>query len=67
MEAYIGIKSCGCVTCACTDRPEDRKQTAKTIAKWIEQGYTIERMDVEEARKRLKQCKHNSLTTHTKG
>ncbi len=39
---YIGIKSCGCITAACVDRPEWKKDTAKYISEWIKEGKTVE-------------------------
>jgi hypothetical protein len=59
-QCYVGIKSCGCAVAACVDRPELAKDTAKTIAKWIKDGLTIERKSVEWARANLFACKHES-------
>ena len=54
---YIGINAKGQCRAACVDDNDAsqarRKDTAKTIAEWIKSGLTIERVTVEEARKRL--------------
>ena len=55
---YIGRKACGCVVCAAVDVPEHRKHTARYLAKWARDGLTIERMPIEEVRKRLMRCPH---------
>ena len=55
---YVGIKSCGCAVAAIVDTPEDRKHTAKEVAKWMREGLVIERRSVEWARANLTPCKH---------
>jgi hypothetical protein len=60
-DAYVGIRPCGCVVCACVDRPEDKKQTAKTVSTWIQDGLRIERIPVEIARGRLTRCNHKKV------
>lgn len=57
---YVGVKPCGCAVAACVDRPEFAKDTAKTIARWIRDGLTVERKPVEWARANLFACKHDS-------
>lgn len=53
-HAYICINPKGEVRGACVD--DDLKaETAKTIARWVKQGYTIERVLIQEARDRLYQ------------
>ena len=56
---YIGIKECGCVVAACVDNPEHKKDTAKNISDWIKDGWTTERIPVEDTRNRLSSCKCN--------
>ena len=58
-HCYIGIKKCGCVVAAVID--EGNKHTAESVAEFIEDGYTIERVKTEDARNRLMACKCPSL------
>ena len=44
-EVWVGIKWCECLVCISFDRD------------WIDKDYTIHRMDLEEARAKLKVCK----------
>lgn len=53
---YIGINAKGECRAAAVDTPEHTKDTAKTVAGWIKHGMTVERVTVEEARKRLQAC-----------
>jgi hypothetical protein len=53
---YVGIKPCGCVTCATVDSPEHGKDVAKDVSRYIKDGLKVERIPVEEARTRLKRC-----------
>lgn len=50
--AYIAKCRCGCgsITFATMDRPEWAKDTAKTIAKMIRDGYAIERVPLRSFR-----------------
>jgi hypothetical protein len=56
MNCYIGIKFCGCVTCAILDYG-DTDEIHNTIIEWKKKGMSVELVDVEEARNRLKACK----------
>lgn len=56
--AYVGKKSCGCATVAVVDEPTERAQVGKRVAEYIQQGYAVERVTVEEARLMLKRCDH---------
>jgi len=52
-EVWVGIKDCGCLTVVSFDRD------------WIEEGYLIHkihRMDLEEAREKLKPCECSHKT-----
>ena len=55
--AYIGRCRCGCgaIPFACVDKPEWAKDTAKSIAQAIRDGYTIERVPLSEVR--MSMCK----------
>jgi hypothetical protein len=67
MNCYIGIKPCGCVTCAMVELPDDCKgegyseDIERTIKEWRKDGMSITLVDVEEARNRLKVCKHKQI------
>ena len=64
--AYIGRGRCGfgAFPFAPMDRPEWAKDTAKSIAKAISDGYTIERVPLSEVR--MSMCKRQpSLLTTT--
>ncbi len=54
---YIGIKQCGCVVRASCDTEKDKKCVANDIQQYVLDGLTIERVTLDEARKRLKRCK----------
>lgn len=54
---YVGIKSCGHMVAAAVDRPENAKDNAKEVAKWMRSGLTIERRPVEDVRTQLQFCK----------
>lgn len=56
--AYIGIKPCGCTVAAVIDDPKYAKDTAESVADFIKSGYRIERVACDEARFKLKECKH---------
>ena len=65
---YIGIwPACNCIRVVAADEPEYAKDNAKTIAKLIRAGYTIERVTVEKFKKGPKKfgCKfdRNELGT----
>ena len=56
-DCYVGIMPCGCYVAVVMDRPEYRKETAKTIAQYIQNGYRIEPAILEEVRHKLGKCK----------
>ena len=57
-HAYIGRKECGCVVAAVVDDPKYKKDTAQSVAEFLEGGLTIERVTLDETRELLKVCKH---------
>ena len=59
MDCLIGIKKCGCVVCAMVDIDYDDKE--EELNEWRENGLSIERVDIEEARSRLTFCKHKGV------
>ena len=54
---YIGIKKCGCVVTASCDTELDKNCVAKDVQQYVLDGLTVERVPIDEARKRLKRCK----------
>ena len=54
---YIGTKSCGCTVAAVVDVKGMEKETAKSVAKFIQAGLTIERIRTEDVKHRMKACK----------
>lgn len=55
-HAYVGIKKCGCVVTASCDTESDKALVAKDLQGYILSGLRIERVPIDEARKRLKRC-----------
>lgn len=60
--AYIGIKPCGCCVAATVDDPEHKADVASDVQEFIESGFHVERVKIEDARIRLQQCKHGKGT-----
>jgi hypothetical protein len=59
--AYAARKSCGCLVACTVDLPKYAKDTAKDVAKWIRDGLTVERLDVEVVRQQFKSCPHKKV------
>jgi hypothetical protein len=55
---YVGKRPCGCLVAAAVDKPEYTKDTAKSVAKWMRDGLTIERQTVEYVRANFATCPH---------
>ena len=53
---YIGTRACGHTTFICVDKPAYRKSTAKDVADAIGRGLSMERVPLEEGKRRLKRC-----------
>ncbi len=58
---YVGRKSCGCLVAAVVDLPGQEKETARDVAQFIREGYTVTRMESEEVRVQLHACTHKDL------
>ena len=52
-HAYIGINKDGKCRAAVVDNPDHAKDTRKSVQEFMKSGLTIERVTIEEARKRL--------------
>ena len=61
--AYCGRKPCGCLVAACLDGAAYADGNAKEIARWVRDGWTVERMTVDEAREQLHFCHHKAAPT----
>lgn len=55
-HAYIGRKPCGCVVALVVDEPRWKRDTAKTVARYVLDGYAVERLTVAEATAALRRC-----------
>jgi hypothetical protein len=44
-RAYIARATCGCVYGVCTDDPRHPKDTARSVAEFIQQGLKVENVD----------------------
>jgi hypothetical protein len=56
-QAYIARKGCGCMMAAIVDDSRlDPKKMAKIVSTWIEVGFTVDRMSVEELREGFTGC-----------
>jgi hypothetical protein len=45
---YLIRKACGCAIASIADIPECRKWTAADLARYVRQGYAVERMPLED-------------------
>jgi hypothetical protein len=57
--AYVAKKrDCGCIVGATVDMPQHCKETAKDVARWIREGFIVERMESESVRLNWHDCTH---------
>ena len=49
-DCYISRLPCGCITMACVDKLEHKRETAKEVARAIRLGETIDRVTSEYVR-----------------
>jgi hypothetical protein len=58
-HVYFGVKACGCRVAVVVDDPEYPKDTARSVAEFIRDGYTVERAayNGETIGQMLKRCK----------
>ncbi len=47
VPCYVAFAPCGCLTGASVDDGQYPKSTAKDVAEWIRDGYSVERKTVE--------------------
>jgi hypothetical protein len=53
-HVYVGRLICGCAVAVVVDEPDRPKDTAKTVHEYMLEGYTIDRMTVEDYRKNVR-------------
>lgn len=59
-DCYVGIKSCGCIVAWVHDRPKHQKDTAKSVAQFIKDGYRVEPAITDDIRSKLGPCRCKS-------
>lgn len=63
--AYIARASCGCILMAIADDPDDspeeKKVTAREVAKAINRGLTVERVEAQYVRNNMRPCPHKKI------
>jgi hypothetical protein len=62
---YFGELPCGCIEVVCADIPEIKKETAKSVAEMIKNGYAVKRIPVEDwnsgmYKDRFQRCIHKN-------
>lgn len=68
---YVGIKPCGCCVFAQVDPPEKKtdkayqRMIAKSIARCIDRGMSIERKTVKWVKEHFKECTHKKRPNQT--
>ena len=55
-HAYIALAPCGHVYAVTVDTPSMTASNATAVARWIREGATIERVPLEDARRRFTVC-----------
>jgi len=57
--SYLGVKRCGCAVAVVFDNPEHAKDVRETVAEFMQDGLTIERVSRDVAVDRLsRDCSH---------
>lgn len=59
-DCYVGIKPCGCMVAWVHDSPEHQKDTAKSVAQFIKDGYRVEAAITADIRSKLGPCRCKS-------
>lgn len=61
---YIAREKCGCITCACVDNPEHKRDVAKSIASWVRDGLTVERVSSDLIKGSFGRCPKDSTKNY---
>lgn len=59
-HVYLGLKACGCGVAVVIDDEMAREDLAETLAGYIREGLTIERVPIDGFMSRFKGCKCES-------
>lgn len=62
-HCYVGTMPCGCHVAAAVDMPDDRKATALSVREYVERGYVVSRVPLEDLRSgalKLARCIHKA-------
>lgn len=65
--AYIGKKTCGCAVAVIVDNVLWKDSVASDVSQMILDGYTVERVTVQESRRLVGPCKCGQQQTMTLG
>lgn len=49
-HCYIGTTECGCNVCVVVDYPAHKKDTSKSVARFLRDGLTISRHSIDDFR-----------------
>ncbi len=60
-DSYVGRLLCGCLVAWCADNPEHQKDVARSVAKFIRNGYAVEHVVLDDVRDQLGPCKCQKL------
>lgn len=57
LDCYIGRMPCGCVVAVAIDDPQFKKHTAKSVADFIKEGYSVEHVNWDSVKHEFGSCK----------
>ncbi len=56
-DSYVERLPCGCLVAWCADNPEHQRDVARSVAKFIRNGYSVEHVVLDDVRDQLGPCK----------
>jgi hypothetical protein len=66
-DTYLGTARCGCSTVAYSTFGATEKGIRRDLAKYIRDGYTLEKLPADEVRERMEwDCPHGKFRKRTK-